>query len=118
MAKALVLIFKLQLLINYIKLVGKQTYLGYLGLWPTITHIGQSKRGRRVGVRCIIIVVRTLLNLLSIVVVEITILCFAHKSDSKSHITNPWAVHCYSYFETHELSREDCSSHGRLPCQP
>lgn len=27
--------------------------IGYVGLWPTVTHIAQSKRGRTVGVRCI-----------------------------------------------------------------
>ena len=90
--------------------------LGYVGLWPTVTHIGQSRRGRRIGVRCNVILVEVMLSLLLIVVIETAVLRLVHRSGCKSAVANPRLSLAPRPLEIDRLSGTGCSSDSRFSC--
>ena len=92
--------------------------LGYVALWPTLTHIGQSRRGRRLGVRCIVVFIEVLLSLLSIVVIEIALLRLVHKYGSKSADASPGHSSASCPLWVDRLSGTGRSSDSRFSCEP
>ena len=79
--------------------------MGFVGLWPTVTHIAQSKRGRRVGVRCVSVPFNRLSNLIMTVVVEIAVLRFGDQRLSKSSPIHPRTILDHDHPQARQISR-------------
>ena len=92
--------------------------VGFVGLWPTVTHIAESERGKRVGVRCGSVPCGLLSNLMVIVVVGNSVLCsrdWYFGEDSPLHLGT---ISCDDYPSIGQVSRTICKGHCGLPCKP